>query len=301
MPVSEVGDWQCTDWDFGTHWDYVMSDVKRLQAGFTGTVDSEDMFRRLLRQFRWRQSTVKSRDPARRHAQEIQRQADKIADHSRKITGTAIASGRGDGTALEVREARFSDPPDQFDILHYWPVGVATKAPEEIPMDQQPLIAIRQSETDAPPVHDLLETPRRRAVIIQREGENRSTLTVSTVGHESRSSALPTAFKRRIGMQEQQPFAPRRQGAGPQLRAAPAFRRDDQGASCPGPQPGVIRRSAIADHDLQAVITGSRCLQGAKRRPDPRGGVQSRNDNRQTLSIGRLPRQRCGWPWLPGR
>lgn len=52
MPFSEVGDWAFADWVFATDWDYVMSDVKRLRAGFTEAVDSEDMFLRLLTEFR---------------------------------------------------------------------------------------------------------------------------------------------------------------------------------------------------------------------------------------------------------
>ncbi|MEQ9643281.1 MAG: SDR family oxidoreductase [Alphaproteobacteria bacterium] len=52
MPFSEAGDWAFADWVFATDWDYVMSDVRRIQAGFTEVVDSEDMFLRLLGQFR---------------------------------------------------------------------------------------------------------------------------------------------------------------------------------------------------------------------------------------------------------
>lgn len=52
MPFSEVGDWAFADWAFATDWDYVMSDVKRIRAGFTEAIDSEEMFLRLLQQFR---------------------------------------------------------------------------------------------------------------------------------------------------------------------------------------------------------------------------------------------------------
>lgn len=52
MPFSEVGDWSFADWAFATDWDYLMSDVRRIQAGFTEVVDSEEMFLRLLESFR---------------------------------------------------------------------------------------------------------------------------------------------------------------------------------------------------------------------------------------------------------
>jgi hypothetical protein len=52
MPFAEVGDWGFADWVFATEWDYVMSDVKRIQAGFSEVVDSEVMFLRLLEEFR---------------------------------------------------------------------------------------------------------------------------------------------------------------------------------------------------------------------------------------------------------
>ena len=52
MPFTEVGDWAFADWVFATEWDYLMSDVKRIQAGFAEVLDSEDMFLRLLGRFR---------------------------------------------------------------------------------------------------------------------------------------------------------------------------------------------------------------------------------------------------------
>lgn len=52
MRFSEVGDWVFADRAFATDWDYVMSDMKRIRAGFTEAIDSEEMFLRRLTQFR---------------------------------------------------------------------------------------------------------------------------------------------------------------------------------------------------------------------------------------------------------
>lgn len=52
MLFSDVGDWAFADWVFATNWDYVMSDVKRFNAGSTEVMDSEDMFLRQLAAFR---------------------------------------------------------------------------------------------------------------------------------------------------------------------------------------------------------------------------------------------------------
>lgn len=47
-PFEAVGDWAFADWVFATEWDYLMSDVKRIAAGFPEVVDSERMFASLL-------------------------------------------------------------------------------------------------------------------------------------------------------------------------------------------------------------------------------------------------------------
>ncbi len=52
IPFDELGDWPFMDWVFATDWDYVMSDVKRIEAGFTEVVDTEEMCLRILSGFR---------------------------------------------------------------------------------------------------------------------------------------------------------------------------------------------------------------------------------------------------------
>ena len=52
IPYDALGEWSFADWVFATDWDYLMSDVKRMQLGFTEVVDTEEMFLRILSGFR---------------------------------------------------------------------------------------------------------------------------------------------------------------------------------------------------------------------------------------------------------
>ena len=52
IAFSELGDWSFMDWVFATDWDYLMSDVKRIQHGFTEVIDTELMCLAILAGFR---------------------------------------------------------------------------------------------------------------------------------------------------------------------------------------------------------------------------------------------------------
>lgn len=52
IPFAELGNWPFMDWVFATDWDYLMSDVKRMQCGFTEVIDTEQMCLDILADFR---------------------------------------------------------------------------------------------------------------------------------------------------------------------------------------------------------------------------------------------------------
>ena len=49
---ADVANWEFGDFTFHTDWDLVLSDGKRLRAGFTETIDSEERFLELFQQLR---------------------------------------------------------------------------------------------------------------------------------------------------------------------------------------------------------------------------------------------------------
>jgi hypothetical protein len=79
---------------------------------------------------------------------------------------------------------------------------------------------------------------------------------------------------------EQQPFAPRRFGAGGELRAAPARRGDDAGAGRLCQTCGAVARAAIGDDDLAEE---SRRRQRAQRLRQTGGRVERRDDGREAF------------------
>ena len=52
IAFAELGDWPFMDWVFATDWDYLMSDVKRIQYGFSEVIDTEHMCQEILAGFR---------------------------------------------------------------------------------------------------------------------------------------------------------------------------------------------------------------------------------------------------------
>lgn len=43
-PFKDMGDWVFADWNLGRTWDTILEDTKRIQAGFTEAMDSEESF-----------------------------------------------------------------------------------------------------------------------------------------------------------------------------------------------------------------------------------------------------------------
>jgi hypothetical protein len=123
-----------------------------------------------------------------------------------------------------------ADAAGEVDILHQRPVRVAAGRVVEPARQQQALVTVGQPEAARAPGGTAFQRAGGQGRIVEPQPAIAGAHGVGRVGGGGGDGALPAARQHGAGMQEQQPRAVGRRGAGAQLRAAAGWRTDDPAA-----------------------------------------------------------------------
>ena len=112
---------------------------------------------------------------------------------------------RGDRRDIESDEAAASQTTNEVDVLHQrqWPY--AADCAQQVTVDQQALVAIRQRKDLTAPRHQTLQPPGARIVAVEAEAAVARAFRRS--GHVGGDFRVPASGKASVGVQQQQPIA----------------------------------------------------------------------------------------------
>ena len=99
-------------------------------------------------------------------------------------------------------------------------------------------------------MHQPFQPACRRGGVVEGKAEYGGARLRAGIVHEAAGGMLPAGGQNRVGVQEQQPIACRRLGAGAKLAAAAWRATDDARAAAGGDGKGGVGGAAVGDDDL---------------------------------------------------
>src|SRR5262245_47108678 len=131
-----------------------------------------------------------------------------------------------------------------MDIFHERARTKTAERPVQAARDEKALVAVRKPKQAAAQSHHPLDEARHGAVVVERETERGGGF-IAPPGLDPLYEPLhflgPAGIEHSIGMEEEQPIAPRRTGTGVELGPPPPRRLDQMRARRLGDDAGFVR------------------------------------------------------------